>query len=292
MSGKSLRVFVTGDSPRSLKKVTEFNWSGYAFYGTREQIRQLAKRNESDSTGVYFLLSDINTEMVRMYVGETNNFLSRLKIHHQKKDWWTHFIVFQSNGNSLNKAHVQYLEHLFWEKANESTQIEVMNDQVIKQPSLSEEDVADLAIFEENILFILEAMNLGYFNSHKEASSSTDTVEYTSNVPYSEYSAQMLRIDDTYVLKAGSHLRTKARASFEKRNSGYFKKWQEIINSSNVEHIDNEVCRLNKDLEFSSPSAAGVMVKAGATNGLTQWRNTQTGKTIKEELGDIEEENE
>ena len=74
MSGKSLRVYVTGDSPRSLKKVTEFNWSGYAFYGTREQIKQLSKREESESTGIYFLLTGINTEMVDMYIGETENF--------------------------------------------------------------------------------------------------------------------------------------------------------------------------------------------------------------------------
>ena len=66
MSGKSLRVFVTGNSPRSLKKITEFNWSGYAFYGMREQLNQLSKRDESGTTGIYFLLSDLNTEMVQM----------------------------------------------------------------------------------------------------------------------------------------------------------------------------------------------------------------------------------
>jgi hypothetical protein len=279
MSSKSLRVFVTGSSPRSLKKITEFNWSGYAFYGTREQINQLSKREESGTTGIYFLLSYINTEMVQMYVGETENFLNRIKNHHQTKDWWTHFIVFQSEGNSLNKAHVRYLEYLFWQKANDSTQIQLMNDQNPKMPKLSEEDVADLKIFEDNILYILEAMNLGYFNSNSIISISSDSKDtYTCKVPNSEYEANMIISNETYILRSGSYLKRVPGESFARHNSGgYFKKWQEITNSDYVKHIDENTCQLLKDLEFSSPSAAGAMVRAAATNGLTSWKNTSTG---------------
>ncbi len=288
MSGKSLRMFVTGNSPRSLKKITEFNWSGYAFYGTREQLNQLSKRTESEATGVYFLLSDINSEMVQMYVGETENFTQRIKNHHQTKDWWTHFIVFQSEGSSLNKAHVRYLEYIFWKKANSSTEIQLMNDQNPKMPKLAEEDMADLTIFEENILFILEAMNLGYFSSdHINLSTSKNCDEYICKVPNTEYEARLIKVDESYILKAGSYLKKKPRESFEKRNTGYFNKWQQITNSEIVEHIDDHVCKLKKDLEFSSPSAAGAMVRAGATNGLTNWKNKTTGKSIKEELSEV-----
>lgn len=291
MSGKSLRMFVTGNSPRSLKKFTEFNWSGYAFYGTREQINQLAKRPESENTGIYFLLSDINSEMVQMYVGETENFMKRIKNHHQTKDWWTHFIVFQSEGSSLNKAHVRYLEYIFWDKANNSTEIELMNDQSPKEPKLSEEDIADLRIFEENILFIMEAMNLGYFTTNKEAVlTGAHTSEYQCKVPNTDYIATMVNVDESYILKSGSYLRKVPRESFEKVNSGYFKKWQQITTSDFVEHINEKVCKLNKDLEFSSPSAAGAMVRAGATNGLTNWKNKVTGKSIKEELSEQQNE--
>lgn len=291
MAGKSLRMFVTGNSPRSLKKITEFNWSGYAFYGTREQINQLANRPESETTGIYFLLSDINSEMVQMYVGETENFMKRIKNHHQKKDWWTHFIVFQSEGTSLNKAHVRYLEYHFWDKANSSTEIQLMNDIIPREPRLSEQDIADLKIFEENILFILEAMNLGYFSTKKNISSiSNITQEYITNVPNTEYEARMVQIDESYILKAGSYLRKRHRGSFEKTNSGYFKKWQKITNSDLVENTNDKVCKLKEDLEFSSPSAACAIVHAGAANGLKNWKNSKTGKSIKEELSELSEE--
>ena len=253
MAGKSLRMFVTGNSPRSLKKITEFNWSGYAFYGPREQINQLASRPESEATGIYFLLSDINSEMVQMYVGETENFMRRIKNHHQTKDWWTHFIVFQSEGTSLNKAHVRYLEYLFWDKANNSPEIQLMNDMEPKEPRLSEEDIADFKIFEENILFILEAMNLSYFSTKKNVSTfSIESQEYSCKVPNSDYEARMVQIDESYILKAGSYLKKIPRESFERMNSGYFNKWQQITSSNIVEHINNEVCKLKEDLEFRS----------------------------------------
>ena len=104
------------------------------------------------------------------------------------------------------------------------------------------------------------------------------------NVPKTDYRAHMIYYDEKYILKAGSHLRLAPRASFEKRNSGYFNKWQTITTSSMVEKINDEVGKLLEDLEFSSPSAAGAIVKGGATNGLVGWRNKKTGLTIKEEL--------
>lgn len=286
MNGKSLRIYVTGNSPRSLKKISEFNWSGHAFFGTREQIGQLANRQESQGTGIYFLLSEMNSEFVKMYIGETENFLQRIKNHHTSKDWWTHFIVFQSENSNLNKAHVRYLEYIFWNKANSSTQIQLMNTQIPVEPKLSEETIAELRIFQENILYILEALNISYFSNLETSNSLYDhSSEYYCNVPGSDFTAKMIIINESYVLKAGSHLKMSARDSFEKR-SGYFAKWSEIINSKNVEKIEGDICKLLVDLEFSSSSAAGAMVRAGATNGLTCWKNSKTNKTLKEELGE------
>ena len=228
--------------------------------------------------------------MVQMYVGETENFSQRIKDHNQKKDWWTHFIVFQSVGASLNKAHVRYLEYVFWKKANESTQIDLMNDKEPNEPNLSEEDLADLKIFEENILYILEAMNLGYFTSTGLSNKSSLPVEgeYKTNVPKTDFEAFMKKQGEKYILKAGSHLKKVPKESFEKKNTSYFKKWHNIINSEKVQHMNEEVCRLLEDMEFTSPSAAGAIVKGQSTNGLEAWKNTQTGLSIKEELLDKE----
>lgn len=282
--GKALKVYVTGNSPRSLKKISEFNWSGYAFYGSREQLGQLYDRQESQNSGVYFLISETNSsDMVNMYVGETENFSNRIKHHHRNKDWWSHFIVFQCDGSYLNKAHVKHLEKLFYERAKVSPQIELMNEQEPNASPLSEEDESDLKLFEDNMLFIMEALNIGFFS--KEIPENTEDAEhYQMSVPHCDYHAQMTVVEDIFILKKGSYLRKVPRDSFKARNLGYFKKWQEIITSDDVADIDANACQLKIDLEFNSSSAAAAIVAGGSQNGPKTWKNLKTGKTLKEEL--------
>ena len=284
MGGKTLKLFITGNSPRSLKKITEFNWSGHAFYGKREQINQLSKRREASSTGLYFLLSDINSETVSLYVGETDNFINRLKNHNQNKSWWTHFIVFQSDSNNLNKAHVKYLESVFYNLAELSTEIDLKNEQKPSEIKLSEEDLADIELFKENILYILEALNLGYFSrDQKVVQGDLKNATYDCSVPNSNYKAMLIRYDDYYILKKGSYIRSTAVESFESRQRSYFKIWQKIIKSDKVNQIEDDIVVLKEDIEFSSPSAAAAIVNARSSNGRTCWKNTESGKTMKQE---------
>lgn len=289
MASKSLKIFVTGESPRSLKKITLFNWSGFAFLGTRTHKKQIEQREELSGTGLYFLFSDPEDGIVKMYIGETDNFHNRIKQHiiDSDKEWWTHFIVFQANEN-LNKAHVRFLEKYFWEVASKSPQIEVKNSAPASGANLSEEDRADLDIFKDNILYILEALNLGYFqtNGTKQVKESNGFFYTTNTLANHDVCALMEKIDDTYILKSGSHICLKAKDSFQNNHGSYYQKWKELVDSADVKRINDELGVLQRDLEFTSPSVCGALVKARATNGLTAWRNKETGKTLKEELGE------
>lgn len=289
MASKSLKIFVTGDSPRSLKKITLFNWSGFAFLGTRTHKKQLEQRQELAGTGLYFLFSDPENGIVKMYIGETDNFFNRIKQHilDPDKEWWNHFIVFQANEN-LNKAHVRFLEKYFWETASKSPEIEVKNTAPAGGANLSEEDRADLDIFKENILYILEALNLGYFqtNEVRQAIRQDGHIYTTNTLANHDESAFMVKLEDTYVLKSGSHICLKAKGSFQNALGSYYQKWKELVDSSDVKKISDELGILQRDLEFTSPSVCGALVKARITNGLTAWRNKKTGKTLKDELGE------
>lgn len=289
MASKSLKIFVTGDSPRSLKKITLFNWSGFAFLGTRTHKKQLEQRQELTGTGLYFLFSDPEDGIVKMYIGETDNFFNRIKQHilDPDKDWWDHFIVFQANDN-LNKAHVRFLEKYFWEIASKSPQIEIKNTASAGGANLSEEDRADLSTFKDNILYILEALNLGYFQTGevRQSDKSENLIYTTTSLANHDESAFMEKIEDTYILKAGSYICLKAKDSFQNAHSSYYQKWKELVDSPDVKKINEDLGILQRDLEFTSPSVCGALVKARSTNGLTAWRNKITNKTLKEELGE------
>lgn len=287
MASKSLKIFVTGDSPRSLKKITLFNWSGFAFLGTRTHKKQLEQRQEISGTGLYFLFSDPMDGIVKMYIGETDNFLERIKNHISNKEWWNHFIVFQAN-DSLNKAHVRYLEQYFWSIAGKSPQIDLDNSTTAGGANLSEEDKADLEIFKENILYVLEALNLGYFQTGEPSNKSVGDgqIYETNTLSGRNEKAYMDKVEDTYILKTGSHLCLKAKPSFENNHGSYYSKWKQLTTSKQVTKIDDDVCKLNVDLEFTSPSVCAALVKARATNGLTAWKNSKTNKSLKKELGE------
>lgn len=52
----------------------------------------------------------VNRMTKHAYVGQTDNFSQRISQHIAKKDFWTEFIVFTANDNSLTTTEVKYLE--------------------------------------------------------------------------------------------------------------------------------------------------------------------------------------
>ena len=203
---KSLKIFNTGESPRSLKKITLFNWTGIAFWGKRDQFDQVKMREELSTPGIYFLISQHEHGYFNLYVGETDNFTNRIKSHVDNKDWWESFIVFVSKGDGLNKAHVKYLERKFIYHAKNSPQIKVMNSTDPAETKLSEEDEHDLKIFEGNILFTLETLGLSYFSQTKKKEAKIEDVFEIKLFGKKEYYAKMCIIEDEYIVLKDSYI--------------------------------------------------------------------------------------
>lgn len=58
---------------------------------------------------MYILISDSDD---KIYIGETEGFLSRVRDHEAKKSFWEQAIMFVSKDNDLTKSDVKYLEYL------------------------------------------------------------------------------------------------------------------------------------------------------------------------------------
>lgn len=281
---KSLKIFNTGESPRSLKKITMFNWTGLAFWGNRDQFEEVKKRDELSTPGIYFLISQHEDGYFNLYVGETDNFTNRIKSHVDNKDWWESFIVFISKGESLNKAHVKYLERKFIYYSKNSPQIKLMNSTEPSEVKLSEEDEHDLTIFEGNILFTLETLGLSYFSKNKKLESKTSKTYKMRLSSKNDYTAQMNIIQDEFIVAKDSFIQLKASESFEGKSKGYFQRWKEITTDQElVEIINDDIGKLKKDLSFSSASAAASFVRARSQNGLIEWRSAD-GAPLKDSL--------
>lgn len=301
--GKTLKIFVMGSDPKSLKTVELVNWTGQAFIGGREHISQIRDRKELDEPGVYMLLSDDSDDggTTKIYIGETDSFQDRVVDHIAKKDWWSRFIVFVSKDSNLTKAHVKYLERELYKLAELSLgTLKVENLNEPSGSSLPESDEHSMSEFMHNIIFVMETLGLGYFPSSSTAKISTASNQnQSSDSPYEKhewsdpnnhdgmefYLALPDKLDPTgrekfksfmtvrngfYVLKAGSFVRKEARTSFA--GHAYYNLWEKITKSDAVKpHSNSNVYVTVRDIEFKSPSGAGAIVQAGQTNGKKEW---------------------
>jgi hypothetical protein len=98
------------------------------------------------------------TGQERVYVGEGDPVRPRLEQHAARKDFWTQAFVFTSEGQNLNKAHVQYLEARLVELAGEAKRCELDNGNQPQRPSLSEPDQAEVETFLAEMLLCLEVL--------------------------------------------------------------------------------------------------------------------------------------
>lgn len=305
--GKTIKIYIRGNTPRSLRSIEVVNWSGKAFMGNRTHLKQLREIPELTETGIYFLLNNNeDSGLTEIYIGETDSASQRLN-QHVNKEWWDTFIVFISR--DLTKAHVRFLESKLFELAKASiSSLKVMNDGIPSGSKLPEPDECAMEEFASNMIFTLETLGLGLFQSETITNDSTvdnfqsDRSQYRNSNPKNYEAAQgmnfyitlskelspnnehskafMLVSNGSFILKAGSLIRKEiAGDSFE--GHSYYELWKQIVNSNAVEPTSNPKLLITmRDLEFKSPSAAGAIVRARATNGRTEWKRTTDNKSF------------
>lgn len=300
--GKTIKIYVRGNTSRALRSIEIVNWSGKAFLGSRNHVKQLKEIAELSETGIYFLLStNEESGLTDIYIGETDYVSQRIN-QHTGKDWWDTFVVFISR--DLTKAHVRFLESKLYELAKQSvSSLKVMNDGVPTGSRLPEPDICAMEEFASNMIFTLETLGLGLFqtdnvleNEDDEMTSKTQVrtttpknysaaagmefyITLPKEVANQNEQATMTLSDGAFVLKKGSYVRFEKADSFE--GHSYYEMWLQIINSNAVERTENpKLLRTTRNLEFKSPSAAAAFVRARATNGRKEWKRVSDHKSF------------
>jgi hypothetical protein len=294
---RTLKVFVMGQDPRSLKSIELLNWTGLAFVGRRSQIAQARERAELQEAGVYMLIGDDEAAngLVDIYVGETDDFSKRINDHVSKKDWWDTFVVFVSKDRYLTKAHVKWLERALYKSAKQAVgTLNVRNDNEPNGASLPESDEHAMKEFYENLIFMLETMGHTYFDTGARGDSAKDAnaaalfqMTLPKEVGRGDLKGFLEVRDGSFVLLKGSHIRAQAQDSFQVANGGYYALWKKITTSDAVQATESgDAFQTTRDIEFKSLSAAGAIVRGRSTNGKTDWKRVSDGKPYAECFGE------
>ena len=272
MQAATIKLFLVHGSPSGLRTAELSNWSGKAIAAPRTEIPDLLKREELTSPGFYLLTGvDPDSGDRAIYIGEAENVANRLK-GHASKDFWNAATVFVSKDENLTKAHIRYLEGILIEKANNNGAAVVMNS-ASSGSKLPESDAAEMDVFLEKCLQLLPVLGVSDFNETVDQVSDSEELLYCK---IKGLSATGKRTANGFVVFEGSQAVLEHRASAVNSR----KKREQLIEKGLLKH-EKDFYVFVRDMEFGSPSTAATVVRGGATNGLTAWKNSK-GSSLKE----------
>ena len=272
--GFSVRIFMPSGQPEGLRIIEKSNWTGQGLVFPRSIFAEVRRREELNRAGVYVLWGPGDSgQLPRAYVGEGDVLQLRLVSHVQNKDFWTHGVAFMSKDQSLNKAHVQYLEARLVQIAREAKRCELDNANIPQKPSLSDADMADAELYLADMLLCLPVVGVSFFDMpRKLTETSQDLFLRTKGI-------QARGFEDTagFVVRAGSQAVKKEVRSIQNHLADLRKA---LLNQDIFEYKDN-VYQLVQDYIFPSPSTAAGVLLGSSRNGLTTWKDVN-GRSLKE----------
>ena len=270
----SIRVFFADGEPRGLRLVEKSGWDGFGAVCPRQRFGEVKNRGEFSRPGVYLLLGD-NAErnLPDVYIGEADPLVDRIKDHVQNKDFWERFVAFSDRGKSLNKAHIQYLEHRMIQTAGEAKRCNLLNGNTPTAPSLSEADRADCERFLDEVFAISSALGITVFEKPE-----IKTSELLLFLKYKEIEAKGYETADGFVVLNGSEI---FRETTPSAPSSIIQLRSELLAKGVLGKNEKGSLVLLQDYEFSSPSTAAGVIRGASSNGRSEWR-TGEGKKLRE----------
>lgn len=289
MRGVTIRIFLVDGTPQGLRLVERMNWTGSFLAFARADYASARARPEVSRTGVYVLLGPDpgGGRTQRVYIGEADDIRVRLDAHQKEKDFWTHGYVLTTKDNSLNKAHVRYLEARLLEFAGMADNASIDNGTAPVPPGLSEPEVADMETYLDNVLPLFALAGVNVFEPAEDATVAAIETETSSEVLAGERAARLyLKTQQT---QAEGEDRSRGFLVFEdavgrKEKKVMMPSYEQLRDRLVQEGIlveDGDHVRLTKSHLFDSPSAAASALSGGNKNGRTEWRDA-AGRTLKQ----------
>ncbi len=270
---KTIQMFIFDGNPNGRIMCELSNWNGRVYKISRNDLLEFSKRDDSNNTGVYFLIGKDENNIDTLYVGEAEQILQRLKQHLSDDEYWNECVVVISKDNLLNKAHVKYLENKFYLLAKNAERAKIINNSIPTCSSISEYDEAMLAEFISNAKLLVNTLGYKFFDSIEDVSPKNQKSQLYFYIKATRGAeAKGIIVSDGFAVLKGSKIADSTVSSISK---SLYDLRKLLIQKEVV--IDNEFV---KDYIFTSPSLAAATVLGRNANGRTEWK-TKSGKTLK-----------
>lgn len=298
VNGKQVKLYLVDGTPGGLLTAEIMGWTGHVLKGGRDKLGEIRRRREAQRTGVYVLLGeDAESAGGRLaYIGQSDNVGNRLAQHDVKKEFWTEVVIITSKDENLTSAHVRYLESRLVRMAKSIGRIPLTNgNEPTGGADLPESDAAYMDTFVDELRIVLPVLGVDLFRGREPRSSGpvAPPGESSHAVPalaaFQESPVFRLRlvklgvdaqaqvVDGEFTVLSGSLVSAAMRAparqvpSSAKQFAARGEIHARMMEDATLEE-PSALARLNRDVVFTSPSAAAAVVQGRATaNGRIDW---------------------
>lgn len=269
--GKTIQIYCPSGEPRGVRIAEITTRIIQAVVVPRAKLDEGLRRPELAGVGLYVLFGDTSAMSLPLaYVGEAEDCCARLKQHNRNKDFWNTAVAIVSRTGSFTKAHGKLLEWLAVRKAIAAGRFQLENVNAGSEPVVPEWMQADVAEVFETAEVLLSTLGLPLFEP--AAGHTSDSVFFCKR---GGADARGVYNEDGFVVLTGSIARRETTSS---AHDGLLAKREELVSSGVLTKV-REGFRFERDMAFSSPSAAAALVTGGSANGWIEWRDS-AGKTL------------
>lgn len=221
--------------------------------------------------GIYYLINENEeNKIAQIYIGQTQNGVTRLDDHNRSKDFWNKAIMFLADNKTFSLDMISGLEKYAILKAHEAKRYKVEN---AVQPKYEIDEYALPLIEEiyEEIQFIMATQGYKMDNA-KQTLNQSNVLHTTRNgiKAFGVYDGEKFEVLE------GSQIDFSKSVYHEKYNI----QRQELLKKGEISVVGGKYL-LNITLEFKSPSGASDFILGGSTNGWVEWK-TADSKTLDE----------
>ena len=305
--GFSVRLFFPTGEPRGLRIIERSGWTGQGVAFPRAALPDARNRDELKRTGVYVLWDrDPAGAVPEVYIGQSDNVLSRLIEHEKNKDFWTDAIAFTSKDDNFNSAHARFIESQLIQRAKDMSRAKLTNSNEPSPPHVSEADANDAQHFMDEVILCLPIIGLGAFEPavSQEHASASDSPGQDMFIDYRQSTnsrivgilASGFVTVDGFLIREGSQAATVEVQSFSKRFPRESALRTQLIEQGILKKDVNQqnAFRFTRDYVSSSPSRAAGIISGRTSNGREDWKDAQgrslndLAKLQSEQAGDDE----
>lgn len=272
MRGKTISIYIPDANPRSIKICEITDSIVKALSIPRNKLTEANKREELKNPGIYFLIGEKNEiGKPKIYIGEAENLLTRIKQHNASKEFWNSVICFISEKNNINKAHIKYLENFTCNEAKRINKCELENNINPTKSSLTEQDEDFVLSFFDDLKLLIGTLGFPIFEEFQKDKSNIFYCKGKDAFATGEYN------ENGFTVFKGS----KSNLIESKTAGSWVIKSRNNLKQKNILKQEQDILIFTDNYTFTSPSIAAATILARRANGWTEWKN-KNGKTMDE----------